>query len=520
MADIVLINPRFETSFWGFEHALPIFGKRAGRSVAALPLLAALPTSGHRITFMDENVEAIDFDRCEIADIVGVTGMIVQRSRMREILTELKRRGIYTAVGGPWVSVHEDYFAGLVDAVFVGEAEETWPRFIDEWGNGEAAARYEQAEKTDLTRVPAPRLDLLKMDRYAFGSLQFSRGCPFLCEFCDIIVTFGRKPRIKTSQQIITELEGLRARKQEMVFIVDDNLIGNKKAIKEALRSVIAWQRNNGYPFIFYTEASLDLADDDELMRLMTDAMIVAVFVGIESPDADSLREARKLQNIRPGRSMVEKVRHIQNTGMEVWAGMILGFDNDDEAVFEIQRDFIGNARINIAMVGMLSAIPKTPLYARLAAAGRLDPTDHPTAGTNVIPLQMSRETLSAGYVRLMANLYEPRAFFERVDNLFITAKIDFGRAWLHYAVKHRWHRRMRHLRFWLETFVILARLILSVPDASLRGIYRAQFWRLLRARRDPLCVRFYVMKFAIHYHMLQLVRRLSVGDRPILNTF
>jgi radical SAM superfamily enzyme YgiQ (UPF0313 family) len=519
MADIVLINPRFEISFWGFEHALPFFRKRACMPVEALPLLAALTPSGHQITIIDENVEAIDFDRCESADIVGVTGMIVQRSRMREILTELKRRGIYTVAGGPWVSVCEDYFAGLVDAVFVGEAEETWLRFLDEWRDGKAAARYEQTEKTDLTRVPAPRLDLLKMDRYAFGSLQFSRGCPFLCEFCDIIITFGRKPRIKTSQQIITELEGLRARKQEMIFIVDDNLIGNKKAIKEVLRSVIAWQRGNGYPFTFYTQASLDLAEDDELMRLMTDAMIVAVFVGIESADPDSLREARKLQNIRPGRSMVEKVQHIQNTGMEVWAGMILGFDNDDETVFETQRDFIGNARINIAMVGMLSAIPKTPLYARLAAAGRLDPADHPAAGTNVIPLQMSRETLSAGYVRLMAALYEPKAFFERVDSLFVTAKINFGRGWLHYAAEHRWRRRMRHLRFWLEAFVILARLILSIPDASLRGIYRAQFWRLLRARRDPSSVRFYVMKFAIHYHMLQLVRRLSVGDRPIVNT-
>jgi radical SAM superfamily enzyme YgiQ (UPF0313 family) len=520
MADIILINPRFEISFWGLEHALPFFGKRAGMPVAALPLLAALTPSGHRITIIDENVEPIDFDICERADIVGVTGMIVQRNRMREILTELKRLRIYTVVGGPWVSVRADYFAELVDTVFVGEAEETWPRFLDDWRTGKAAARYEQVGRTDLTRVPAPRLDLLKMDRYAFGSLQFSRGCPFLCEFCDIIVTFGRKPRIKTSQQIICELEGLRARKQEMIFIVDDNLIGNKKAIKEVLRSVIKWQRNNGYPFIFYTEASLDLADDDELMRLMTDAMIVAVFIGIESTDPHSLREARKLQNIRPGRSIVEKVQHIQNAGLEVWAGMILGFDNDDETVFETQRKFIGKARINIAMVGMLSAIPKTPLYDRLAAAGRLDPVDHPTAGTNVIPLQMSRETLSAGYVRLMAALYDPKTFFDRLDNLFITAKIDFGRGWLHYAAEHRWRRRMRHLRFWLEAFVILARLMVSIPDASLCGIYWIQFWRVLRARHDPLSVKFYVMKFAIHYHMLRLVRCLSAGDRPIVNTF
>src|SRR5271166_240731 len=235
MADIVLINPKFEISFWGLEHALPFFEKRAGVPVAALPLLAALTPSGHQITIFDETVEAIDFDRCERADIVGVTGMIVQRARMREIITELKRRGIYTVVGGPWVSVSEDYFADLVDAVFVGEAEETWPRFLDDWSDGKPAVRYEQSEKTDMSRVPAPRLDLLKMDRYAYGSVQFTRGCPFLCEFCDIIVTFGRRPRIKTSQQIITELDGLRAQKRETVFIVDDNLIGNKKAIKEVL---------------------------------------------------------------------------------------------------------------------------------------------------------------------------------------------------------------------------------------------------------------------------------------------
>jgi radical SAM superfamily enzyme YgiQ (UPF0313 family) len=520
MADIVLINPKFEISFWGFEHALPFFEKRAGMPVAALPLLAALTPSEHQITIFDENVEAIDFDRCERADIVGVTGMIVQRARMREIITELKRRGIYTVVGGPWVSVSEDYFAGLVDAVFVGEAEETWPCFLEDWRDGKAALRYEQSEKTDMSRVPAPRLDLLKMDRYAYGSLQFTRGCPFLCEFCDIIVTFGRKPRIKTSQQIVTELDGLRAQKREMVFIVDDNLIGNKKAIKEVLRAVIAWQRASGYPLIFYTEASLDLADDDELLSLMADAFIVAVFIGIESTNADSLRETRKLQNIRPGSSMIEKVRRIQDAGIEVWGGMIVGFDNDDEAVFETHHSFISRARINIAMVGMLSAIPKTPLYSRLAAVGRLDPTDHPAAGTNVIPLQMSRETLTEGYVWLMAGLYEPKAFFERLDNLFITGKIEFGRAWLHYAAEHPWRRRMRHLRFWLEVFVILARLTVYISDSSLRSTYRSQCWRLFRARRDPLTVRFYVMKCAIHYHMRQLARQLSLGDRPIVNSF
>jgi radical SAM superfamily enzyme YgiQ (UPF0313 family) len=300
MARIVLINPRFNISFWGLEHALPLFGKRANMPVAALPLLAALSPPGHDITLIDENVEAIDFDLCASADIVGVTGMIVQRHRMREILTELKQRGAYTVVGGPWITCKEEYFAGLVDVTFVGEAEETWPCFLEDWGNGKAAPRYEQPEKTDMSRVPAPRLDLLKMRHYAFGSIQFSRGCPFTCEFCDIIVMFGRRPRLKTASQVITELEVLRAQNQSIVFIVDDNIIGNKKAVKELLRHVIDWQRANGYAIAFVTEASLDLADDDELMRLMAEAHIGAVFVGIESPNESSLREAASCRIFGP----------------------------------------------------------------------------------------------------------------------------------------------------------------------------------------------------------------------------
>ena len=182
------------------------------------------------------------------ADIVGITGMSVQRQRMVEILTELKSRGVFTVVGGPWVSVQEDYFGDLADVIFVGEAEETWPQFLAQWQDGRHAVRYEQAEKSDMTRLPTPRFDLLKMHHYMFGSVQFSRGCPFQCEFCDIIVTFGRRPRLKTSAQIIAELEALRAQKIDIAFIVDDNLIGNKKAIKVLLRDLIAYQQKNGFP--------------------------------------------------------------------------------------------------------------------------------------------------------------------------------------------------------------------------------------------------------------------------------
>ena len=233
MADIVIINPRFEVSYWGMDHALPFMGKSANLPVACLPLLAALTPEEHTVTLMDENVEPIDWERCARADIVGVTGMSVQRFRMNEILTELKQRGVSRWSAGPGSRSRRTISRAWPTSIFVGEAEETWPQFLREWSQGLHQYRYEQAEKTDMTKVPTPRFDLLKMNRYAFGSLQFSRGCPFQCEFCDIIVTFGRRPRIKTGAQVLAELEAIRKTGMRIVFIVDDNLIGNKKAIKE-----------------------------------------------------------------------------------------------------------------------------------------------------------------------------------------------------------------------------------------------------------------------------------------------
>ena len=318
MANIILINPRFEASYWGLEHALHLVGYKANMPIAALPLLAALTPSEHHVTLIDENVEAIDFDLCAKADIVGLTGMTVQRFRTTEILTELKRRGCFTIVGGPWVSVQEDYFGALADVIFVGEAEDVWPQFLREWARGEHARRYEQAERTDMSKVPVPRHDLMKMKSYPLGTVQFSRGCPFTCEFCDIIVTFGRTPRVKTTRQIIAELEALRLTAGVCAaFIVDDNLIGNKKVIKQVLREVIAWQKAHDYPMTFFTEASLDLVDDEELMTLMDEANIRSVFIGIETPNEESLRETRKTQNLRGNnRSIAEKVEAIQAHGI------------------------------------------------------------------------------------------------------------------------------------------------------------------------------------------------------------
>jgi radical SAM superfamily enzyme YgiQ (UPF0313 family) len=522
MADIVLINPRFEISYWGLERALPLLGKRANLPVASLPLLAALTPPGHAVTLLDENVEPIDFDRAARADVVGVTGMSVQRFRMREILAELKRRGAFTAVGGPWVTVREDYFGPLADVIFVGEAEETWPVFLREWAAGRPRPRYEQAEKTDMSTVPVPRFDLLKMEHYAFGSVQFSRGCPFQCEFCDIIVTFGRRPRVKSSAQVIAELEALRGRGVRLVFLVDDNLIGNKKAAKALLRDLGAWQRAHGSPLVLFTEASIDLADDPELLRLMADAHIVSVFVGIESPNEASLRETKKFQNVRPGGTLLEKVHRIQAAGLDVWCGMIVGFDHDGPEIFAAQREFLRRARIAHAMVGMLHAIPKTPLHARLEAEGRLDPDDVPAHGTNVVPRRMSRDELRAGYVRLLDELYEPAAYFGRLEDLWLRERAPYRPGRLRYWRTRAWpwNRLTSHAQYLAASLVLFRRLMRGVPDAGLRREYRRRLWRLVRSRPDPALLFNYLIKCAMHYHHHTMAREMARGQGRLVNSF
>jgi radical SAM superfamily enzyme YgiQ (UPF0313 family) len=520
MADIVLINPRFEISFWGMENALPLVGKRANLPVACLPLLAALTPEGHTVTLIDENVEAIDWDRCARADIVGVTGMSVQRFRMREILGELKRRGCFTVVGGPLVTVSEDYFEGLADVIFIGEAEQTWPQFLKEWPQGLHRYRYEQLEKTDMSTVPTPRFDLLKMQHYAFGSLQFSRGCPFQCEFCDIIVTFGRRPRIKTSAQVIAELEAMRAAGQGVVFVVDDNLIGNKKAIKAVLRDVVAWQQANGYPLVFFTEASIDLADDAELMGLLTEAGFISVFIGIESPNEEALRETKKFQNVRAGGTLLEKVHRIQDHGLEVWCGMIMGFDHDDQTIFDRQIEFIQKARIPFVMTGMLWAIPKTPLHERLAEEGRLDPSDQPEYGTNVIPLQMTREELRDGYVRVVNAQYDLDAYFERTEALFLRKGWNVGSPMSPYWRKHRLRRLMIEGKDFFRMIGLYHKIIRGVPEAHLRREYARRFRKFLKVRKRPTLAVFYLFHLAMHYHAYSMARSM-VGERAtILNSY
>jgi radical SAM superfamily enzyme YgiQ (UPF0313 family) len=519
MAHIVLINPRFQVSYWGLEYALPLLGKKCNLPTACLPLLAALTPPGHSVTVVDENVEPIDYDRLAQADIVGLTGMTVQRARMLEILRELKTRDVFTVVGGPWVSVQEDYFEGLADAIFVGEAETTWPQFLDEWAAGRHQRRYQQAEATDMTQVPVPRYDLLKTKDYLFGSVQFSRGCPFQCEFCDIIVTFGRRPRLKTSAQVIAELEAMRKQHLKMAFIVDDNLIGNKIAVKELLRDLAAWQTAEGYPLTFFTEASLNLAEDEELIQLMDAANIVTVFIGIESPNEESLRETKKYQNVKKTGSIVDRVRKVQDSGIEVWCGMIVGFDHDDTRIFKAQHEFFRQTDIVHAMVGMLAAIPKTPLHARLKNEGRLDLDDEQPFGTNVIPLGMTREELRDGYVDLMKELYNPDFYFERLENLFLTRQFDWARTRNAYWRKHPLRKLKSQSVDAVLAIGLFLRLMKNVPDPALRRIYSRRMTTMLRRRPDPNFFLICVIKCAMHYHHYTMSREMA-EHHTLVNTF
>ncbi len=517
MADIVLIHPRFEISYWGLEHAMPFLGLKAIMPVASLPLLAALTPPSHTVTIIDENIEPIDFARCAQADIVGVTGMNVQRHRMKEILGELRGRGVFTVVGGAWVTVQEDDITGLADVIFVGEAETTWPQFLSEWGEGRHRTRYEQAERTDMTTVPPPRLDLLRMHHYALGSLQFSRGCPFTCEFCDIIVTFGRRPRLKTSAQIVAELDGIVAAGKTSAFIVDDNLIGNKAGVKKLLKDVHAWQEKHGYPLMFATEASIDLAEDAELMQLMVDANITEVFIGIESPNEESLRETKKLQNLRGrGGTMLDKVHRIQEAGIEVWCGIIVGFDNDDPGIFTAQRRFLAESRIASVMVNMLVAIPRTPLYKRLRAEGRLDlAVDQASAGafgTNVVPLRIGRAELRQGYIELMRDLYAPQAYFARLDQLYLDARLRVAETRKRYLRRHPLRRLTLNTRFLFEA-VGITLMLHRVPDPELRREYRRRILRIAWRRRSPQMVELYAIKCAMHYHAHRMVREMLPGE-------
>jgi radical SAM superfamily enzyme YgiQ (UPF0313 family) len=311
---------------------------------------------------------------------------------------------------------------------------------------------------------------------------------------------------------VIAELDALRAHGVQNAVMVDDNLIGNKKAIKEVLRAVVDWQERNGYPLSFLAETSLDLADDPEMLRMLVAANVSVVFVGIESPNEASLRETKKLQNLRKGGSMVEKVHRIQRAGLEVWSGMILGFDHDDAGIFDAQRQFIAEARIVNPLINMLVAIPRTPLHDRLRKEGRLDLAEEPLYGTNVIPLKMSREELQLGSFALSRDLYEPSAYFDRLDALYLDGDLQAEQALKQSLERHALRKLWANAIFLIQAGAILVSLLRQAPE-ELRRVYRARMWNAIKRRRDPIVLRIYALKCAVHYHMHIMLRRR--GENP-----
>ena len=415
---IYLVAPKNPESFWTFDRILPSLNKKCVFPNLSLPTVAGITPRQHEVVLCDENVEAVDFDTD--ADIVGLTGYVVHKQRILKMAAEFRRRGKFVVAGGPFASLCPEELRGKVDVIFVDEAEYTWPQFLRDYEAGSWQPEYHQDEKPSMHDSPLPRFDLLKVDRYRTMTIQFARGCPFNCEFCDIIVMYGRRPRTKSVAQVMAEVQEIHRLGMRNIFVVDDNFIGNKKEAKELLRSLSEWQRANGYAIEFMTEVTLNIAQDDELLQLMRQANFTSIFVGIETPRAASLQETHKMQNLRG--SLLESVHRIQRAGMEIMAGMIVGFDHDDPSIFDEHFRFIQEARIPVSMTGMLNAMPKTPLYQRLKQAGRLiaESVGDQFVFTNIIPQGMSRVQFYEGYKKLLQRLYSYRHYRRRVMQLIL----------------------------------------------------------------------------------------------------
>jgi radical SAM superfamily enzyme YgiQ (UPF0313 family) len=413
---ILLVYPRYPDTFWSFRHALKFLSKKATFPPLGLLTVAAMLPAEWEKRVVDLNVNALSDENIQWADYVFISSMVVQKESAKEVIDRCKRLNIRVVAGGPLFTTGYEEFAG-VDHFVLGEAEVTLPQFLTDLAKGCPQHIYSSNERPDISQTPIPLWSLLNMKNYSAMSLQYSRGCPFDCDFCDIIVLNGHKPRTKGSQQMVDELEALyRHGWRGSLFIVDDNFIGNTKKLKaETLPAMIEWSKQKKYPFTFFTEASINLADDDNLMEMMTEAGFNRVFIGIETPNEDGLVECNKLQN--SNRDLAAAVKNIQNHGLEVQGGFILGFDSDPVSIFRKQINFIQKTGIVTAMVGLLNAPNGTKLYQRLKKENRLlkdfsgDNTDF---SLNFVP-KMKYETLMTGYKHVLDTIYSPRHYYERV---------------------------------------------------------------------------------------------------------
>lgn len=439
----LLLYPSYPDTFWSFRSVLKLTSRRSAFPPLGLLTIAAMMPEDWEKRLVDMNVRPLTEKDIEWADMVFISAMIVQKDHTRKLINRLKAKGKKIVCGGPLFSTSPEYFED-VDYMFRYESEDTFPDFLADLENGVEKNVYCAQTKPDLAKTPIPMWSLINPKDYVTLMIQSARGCPFNCEFCDIIVMYGRKMRTKAIDRVLQELNCLYEMGwRDSIFIVDDNFIGNRAYTRQLLEALIEWQVKHNYPVKFFTQASTNLADDEELMTMMSRANFFRVFLGIETPSTDSLKECHKLQNTE--RDLAGAVRILHQHGLQVMGGFIVGFDSDNEGIFDTQIRFIQNIGVVMAMVGILSALPSTRLWGRLKAENRLlhDSTGDTDGSCNFIP-KMDRQNLMDGYKRVINTIYNPKTYYKRirtfVDSYKPTVRQRFRRrdVWLFMKVMWR----------------------------------------------------------------------------------
>jgi radical SAM superfamily enzyme YgiQ (UPF0313 family) len=502
----LLVYPKFPDTYWSFKHALKFVGKRAAQPPLGLMTVAALLPADWKKRLVDTNVERLTDRDLAWADVVLLSGMHIQRPSLDEIMARCRALGLPTVVGGPIASSLSR--AELqADHVVIGEAEELIAELARDLELGVAKPVYQAAERPEMTLSPLPDLSLIKMRRYSTMAVQYSRGCPFNCEFCDIIEIYGRRPRTKAVAQVLAEMDQLRAAGwRESVFIVDDNFIGNKARAKELCVALAEWRAQYKVSFDFNTEASLNLADDPELMQLMKEAGFNSVFLGIETPDESGLIASQKLQNTR--RSMLESIATIQSYGMQVMGGFILGFDTDREDIFDRMVEFIEKSGIPIAMVGLLQAMPGTQLFRRLGREGRIvneGGGDNTCDKLNFLP-NMDAAKLVEGYRSVLKRIYNSAAYYERVKIYLSRTQAHAGQG----NSRQKWMTRANARAF-----------VTSIVRQGVFSRQRWSYWKFLLtvATRYRHCVGAAMTLAVMGYHFQVITRQLAKAAEKAAKT-
>jgi len=493
MPNVLMVFPRFnQNSFWNMQSLCDAFGARTSSPPLGLMTLAALLPPDWDVRLVDRNADDLEISDLDWADMVMTGGMLPQRGDTLAVIALAQTRGKPVVVGGPDSMSSPEVYAAA-EFLVLGEAEGLIEEFIAAWDAGARRGRFEAERFTaDVTQSPLPRFDLIDFRHYTYMGVQFSRGCPFNCEFCDIIELYGRVPRSKTNEQMLAELQALYdAGYRGHINFVDDNLIGNKKALKHLLPALADWQRRRGYPFEFSTEASMNLADDVQLLKMLREANFFGVFIGIESPDTKTLIAMQKKQNTR--RDLVEGVHKLYAAGIVVIAGFIVGFDTEERSIADAMVDSIEQTSIPIAMVGLLTALPGTQLTRRLEREQRLLPLvvehgDQCTEGLNFVTARPRRDILE-DYKHVLAALYTPEAFFGRLQTVCRALRPPRHKA--KFEPRQFWHNLVF---FWRVTW----RLTTAGPSLA------ARYWHtfIATACHNPATLKYFVYHAAAYPHL------------------